>query len=97
MKNNNDPSFLPTVALLLEGAPFVLPFLGVNGGMLLLLILLCPIGGLVMGVSSLRKGKKALGAMGLVLTILAILFPIAFLGFVIFSFVGIATGLIPLM
>lgn len=97
MKDNKKSLLTPIVALLLECVPFALLYSGFFGSLILLLLLICPIIGLILGVSSLRKGKKTIGLSGMVLSALAVIFPAGLICFILYFFIGITTGLIPLM
>lgn len=88
---------LPIIALLFEISPFVFVTLrGVNGVVLLLLLIL-PIVGFVLGVSSIRKGKAEIGIVGMIIAIIAVALPILMIGSIIVFFIGATTGIISFM
>jgi hypothetical protein len=65
-------------------------------GSWLLFILLCPIIGAVVGVVALTR-PGGLKLAGRILSIVAIAVPVVFIALFLFFFLGVATGLIPLM
>ena len=75
---------IPIVALLFNIIPFLL-FLMNPDVILLFLMSIFPIVGLLLGIISLCLGKRRIGKPGVILSIIAIAWPIVFIA-VIFSF-----------
>lgn len=94
---NKKQLWLSIVALLLEILPFMLLMLVGGNGFTLLFLLIAPIAGLILGVDLLRKGKKNIGIFAMTGAIIAIALPSLLIGCIIVFFIGITTGLIPLM
>ena len=90
---------LPLLALGLSLVPFLLGISGLSlfSSFILLLMVLSPIAGLITGVSSLKRGKRRIGLTGIVISIIAITIPIAFAALIVIFFIGVSTGMIPLM
>jgi hypothetical protein len=92
---------LPLIALGLDLFPILVITIGSLGlnlpGVMFLFALLSPIGGFVLGISALAKGKKVIGRRGKILAIIAVALPAAFVALIIIFFIGAATGLISLM
>jgi ABC-type dipeptide/oligopeptide/nickel transport system permease component len=63
----------------------------------ILFIVLLPLLGLMTGIACLAKGKKRMGKAAKAIAIIAIALPLSFVGFVLVLFIGVATGMIPLM
>ncbi len=94
---NKRPLLLSIAALLLEILPFILLSLVGGNGFALLLLLMAPIAGLILGVDLLRKGKKNIGIFAMIGAVIAVALPILLIGVIVVLFIGITTGLIPLM
>ena len=92
---------LPLIALGLALAPLLLVFLGSLGLWLpsgiILVMILSPIFGLILGIVSLNEGIERIGKVGKTLAIAAIISPLSFVAFTLILFMGVATGRIPLM
>ena len=92
---------LPLIALGLDFLPVLFIFLNwiLQGAAasILLLAVLSPIAGLMMGIISLIRGKGRIGTAAKLIAVIAIALPAAFVTFIIIFFVGAMTGIIPLM
>lgn len=88
---------LPIIALLFEILPFVfVTFRGISGVVLLLMLIL-PIVGFILGVSSLHKERAKIGTVGMIIAIIAVALPILLIGAIIVFFIGATTGIISFM
>jgi hypothetical protein len=107
-ENSKNKVVLPVIAVWLSFSPvvffFVLFIISIIPGAfelalppLLLLTVLSPIAGVIIGVISLSRGKKRIDPVGRKLAIIAIVVPLSFVALVLTFSIGAATGLIPLM
>ena len=74
----NEKSHLPLVALLLNIIPFLLFLMG-RDVIFLVLISIFPISGFIIGMVALCYGKKRIGTSGVVISIIAIAWPLIFI------------------
>lgn len=92
---------LPVIALMLDFLPFAVFYLRFfNSGFesfAIMLFLLCPIVGLILGVVAISKGKKVVGKAGMIIAILAVSLPLLLATLIILFYVGVSTGIIALM
>ena len=92
---------LPLIALGLDFAPILLIALTsrVAGlqGLLFLLVLLCPVAGLITGIMAFVRGRGSLSLAAKIIAGVAILLPFSFIVLIVLLFVGAATGVISLM
>ena len=90
---------LPLVALGLDLFPVLMIFFSRRSisSFSLLFMLMLPVIGVIMGVSSLRRGKGRRYLAGNIIAIVAVALPVFFVVFVIVIFIGIVTGVISLM
>jgi len=99
--NQKNEIGLPLLALWFSVFPFLLNYLfsgvGSFSSFLLLFLVLSPIAGLITGVSSLKRGKRRIGLIGIVISIIAIIIPLAFVALILVFYIGVATGIISLM
>ena len=85
---NKKKSALPIVALLLNVIPF-LYFIWNPDVIMLFLISIFPFAGFIAGIVALCSGKKRIGTPGVILSALAIAWPIVFVAVVmLFSYTG---------
>ena len=92
---------LPLLALSLDAFPVLIIFLGqflnAFSAFVLLLLVMSPIAGVILGVVSLNRGKTQIGMAGKVIAIIAIVIPTAIATLFISFLIGAETGLISLM
>ena len=93
---------LPLLALGLVFVPVLLGYIVTSlgwytSGVVLLFFLLGPVAGLILGAICLSKAKKGIGIVGVILAAVAVAIPTIIIVFLLFFFVGVVTGLIPLM
>ncbi|MCL2721768.1 MAG: hypothetical protein FWD47_10590 [Treponema sp.] len=60
-------------------------------------IIISPIAGMILGVISLKQGRKKIGIFGMILSITAIALPVIVVISIIVLFIGVATNTIYLM
>ena len=70
---------------------------GQFASVVLLVSVMCPIIGLVIGVTALTRRKERIGNIGKIIAILAVALPIAAAVFLLLFFIGAMTGIISLM
>ncbi|MCL1838236.1 MAG: hypothetical protein FWG47_02835 [Propionibacteriaceae bacterium] len=98
-------SGLPLIALGLDLVPVAILWLGwyrlndsgLLGSVLLFIAAISPMAAIIMGFVYLSRGKKRTGIAGRIVAIAAIALPLALVAFVLFFFIGVATGIISLM
>ena len=84
-------SNLPIVALLLNVIPYLL-FLASRDIIFLILIGIFPIAGFIVGITALCLGKKRIGERGLVISQIAVAWPLVFIAtYITFGAVGALT------
>ena len=88
---------LPIIAILIEIFPFIFSLVGRFTSLALLMMLILPVVGFILGVVSLRKGKAKTGMVGKIIAIVAVALPALWIGAIIIFFVGANTGMIALM
>jgi len=92
---------LPLLALGFSVLPFLVYYLfsglGSFASILLLYLVLSPIAGLITGILSLTKGKRRIGTIGIIISIIAITIPLAIVVLIVIFFIGVSTGMISLM
>ena len=98
--HRNHKITLPLVALGLDLGPvllIILSSLRIGNAVFVLLFILAPAAGLITGTVALTRGKKRLGLAGMIIAIVAVALPLAFVALIISFFIGAATGMITLM
>ncbi|MDR0489159.1 MAG: hypothetical protein LBG99_07180 [Propionibacteriaceae bacterium] len=93
---------LPLLALGLVFLPvlvgYIVTWMGVYiTGVVLLITMVGPIAGLIIGAICLSRAKNRIGVVGVILAAIAVAIPVIIIVFVLFFFIGAYTGLISLM
>ncbi len=100
-ENSKKEIALPVIAAILSSSSILLFLISLSFGVLpsfvVLLMVLLPIIGFIMGIVALCRGKKRIGIIGMILAIIAILIPASVVSLIIILFIGVVTNLIPLM
>lgn len=100
-KISQPKTVLAIIALLFDLVPIVIVYLLIGspyiGSITIMLIILSPIIGLVLGVAALSSGNTKIGTTGKVIAIMAVALPLLFMGFILLFFIGAVTGLISFM
>jgi Na+/melibiose symporter-like transporter len=93
MENKEKSIALPLIALILSIAPIITFYVAyIVGEVSVPQVLLLTIVGGIMGISSLKEGKKRIGKSGIILAIAAILVAVS----PMLIFVAFLTGIIPM-
>ena len=92
---------LPIFALIFSLLPYLSVVLGVLGigdiGLVLLFTVLSPILSLTAGIGALCQGKKKIGMLGIVLSVIALSLAVFLIGVIIAIIIGASTGALSLM
>lgn len=96
----NDIS-LSLLAVCFSASPFLMIYLNSIGlrlpSYMLLLGVLFPFVGLIFGMMILTRGKGRITKLGRLFSFLAIALPLSIVAFIVIVFIGVVTGIVPLM
>lgn len=99
-KISQPKTVLAIIALLFDLVPIVIFYLLIGATSIssaIVLIILSPLMGIVLGVAALSSGNTKIGTTGKVIAIMAVALPLLFMGFILLFFIGAVTGLISFM